>query len=218
MKGLLIKDWKLLTRQKTTLLMLLILVLLFPAMGMDAGFVVSYTMMIFLFQTVSTVSYDDFDNGMAFLFTLPIDRKTYVREKYALGLITAVFAWIISVAINLVFMIVMSEEGLGNPGSTLVPLVLIFPAMLFMWEILLPLQLKFGAEKARVVIFIVAGGVAAVMAIGEKLMTAVQTDNIRQMLTGITPAQAAIALFLLAFAGLLISYVSSVRIMEKKEY
>ena len=218
MKGLLIKDWKLLTRQKTTLLIMLLLLFLFPVLEMDVGFVVSYTMIIILFQTVSTVSYDDFDNGMAFLFALPIGRKTYVREKYVLGLMAAVFGWILSVVINVVFMLVMSNEDAGTIGRVVLSLVLIFPVMLLMWEILLPMQLKFGAEKARVVMFIVVGVGAAAMVIGEKVITAQQAEKLSYMMAGVTPSQAAIALFALALAGLLIYYTSSVRIMEKKEY
>lgn len=36
---------------------------------------------------VGTLSYDETDNGLAFLMTLPVDRKTYVREKYLFILI-----------------------------------------------------------------------------------------------------------------------------------
>ena len=126
MKGLLIKDWKLMTRQKTTLLMVLVIIAMFPALDMDPGFIVTYTMMILLFMTVSTISYDDFDNGMAFLFTLPIDRKTYVREKYALGLMTAAASWIFAVAINVVYMIFMAHESTNVISETVLANLLIF--------------------------------------------------------------------------------------------
>ena len=34
---------------------------------------------------ITTISYDEFDNGLAFLMTLPVTRKQYVAEKYLLG-------------------------------------------------------------------------------------------------------------------------------------
>ena len=34
---------------------------------------------------MSSISYDEFDNGNAFLFSLPITRKDYVLEKYIFG-------------------------------------------------------------------------------------------------------------------------------------
>ncbi|MBQ8198504.1 MAG: ABC-2 transporter permease [Lachnospiraceae bacterium] len=224
MKGLLIKDFKLLTRNKSTLLIVLAIILFFPMLEMDPGFIVSYTMIILLFLTVSTISYDDFDNGMAFLFTLPIDRKTYVREKYVLGLVVAVASWILAVFINVAYMSLLANESAETIGRVLLSVLMIFPAMLLMWEVILPLQLKFGAEKARVVLFIVAGVSAAIGVITTKIAAAneEQANKVVNAVAGklvqLTPMQVGIALFAVAVAGLLISYASSVRIVEKKEY
>ena len=220
MKGLLIKDWKLLTRQKSTLFIVLAIILFFPMLEMDAGFIVSYTMIILMFMTVSTITYDDFDNGMAFLFTLPVDRKTYVREKYVLGLMVAVAGWSFAVVINVAYMALMANESANVIRETVLTNLMIFPVALIMWEVILPLQLKFGAEKARVVLFIVAG-VIAVLGVGcSKIAEGRegQMNNLVKTLEQIGPMGVGIALFAVAITGLLISYVSSVRIVEKKEY
>lgn len=220
MKGLLIKDWKLLTRQKSTLFIVLAIILFFPMLEMDAAFIVSYTMIILLFMTVSTISYDDFDNGMAFLFTLPVDRKTYVREKYALGLMMAVAGWSFAVVINVAYMALMANESANVISEAVLTNLMIFPVALIMWEVILPLQLKFGAEKARVVLFIVAGVIAALGVICSKIAEGRegQMNNLVKTLEQIGPMGVGIALFAVAITGLLISYVSSVRIVEKKEY
>lgn len=220
MKGLLIKDWKLLTRQKSTLFIVLAIILFFPMLEMDAGFIVSYTMIILLFMTVSTISYDDFDNGMAFLFTLPVDRKTYVREKYVLGLMVAVAGWSFAVVINVAYMALMASESANVISETVLTNLMIFPVALIMWEVILPLQLKFGAEKARVVLFIVVGVIAALGVVCSKIAEGRegQMNNLVKTLEQIGPMGVGIALFAVAITGLLISYVSSVRIVEKKEY
>ena len=220
MKGLLIKDFKLLTRQKSMLFIVLAIILFFPMLEMDAGFIVSYTMIIMLFMTVSTVSYDDYDNGMAFLFTLPVDRKTYAREKYALGLMVAVASWLFAVLINVIYMVLLTKESASVISETVLAALMIFPIALIMWEVILPLQLKFGAEKARVVLFIVAGVIAALGVISSKLAEGRegQMNNLVKTLEQIGPMGVGIALFAVAIAGLLISYVSSVKIVEKKEY
>ncbi len=220
MKGLLIKDWKLLTRQKSMLFIVLAIILFFPMLEMDAGFIVSYTMIILLFMTVSTITYDDFDNGMAFLFSLPVDRKTYVREKYVLGLIAAVGSWVLAVSINVAYMALMANESAGTIGRVTLSVLMIFPVALLMWEVILPLQLKFGAEKARVVLFIVAGVIAALGVVCTKVAEGRegQMNDLVKTLEQIGPMGLGIALFAVAIAGLLISYVSSVRIVEKKEY
>lgn len=217
MKGLLIKDWKLLTRQKSTLFIVLAIILFFPFLDMDPGFVVSYTMIILMFMTVSTVTYDDFDNGMSFLLVLPIDRKTYVRGKYVLGLAVAVAGWLLAALINVGYMALFANESAGTIGRVLLSMLMIFPVALLMWEVILPLQLKFGAEKARVVLFIVAGVIAAVGVVCSKVAEG-KASQIGELLRNVGPMQAGIILFVLAVAGLLISYASSVRIVEKKEY
>jgi hypothetical protein len=220
MKGLLIKDWKLLTRQKSTLFIVLAIILFFPMLEMDVAFIVSYTMIILMFMTVSTITYDDFDNGMAFLFTLPVDRKTYVREKYVLGLMVAVAGWSFAVVINVAYMALMASESANVISEMVLTNLMIFPLALIMWEVILPLQLKFGAEKARVVLFIVAGVIAALGVACSKIAEGRegQMNNLVKTLEQIGPMGVGIALFAVAITGLLISYVSSVRIVEKKEY
>jgi hypothetical protein len=96
---------------------------------------------------------------------------------------------------------------------------MIFPVALIMREVILPLQLKFGAEKARIVLFIVAGVIAALGVISSKIAEGRegQMNNLVKTLEQIGPMGVGIALFAVAIAGLLISYVSSVKIVEKKE-
>ena len=49
--------------------------------------------------TISTISYDEIDNGYTFLMTLPIDTKTYVKEKYLLCLSGTFISWIFAVVL-----------------------------------------------------------------------------------------------------------------------
>ena len=50
-------------------------------------FVPAYTAVFCTFISLSTYSYDEFENGTAYLFTLPIRRRDYVRAKYLLGIL-----------------------------------------------------------------------------------------------------------------------------------
>ena len=84
MSGLLIKDWKLLKRQGRYYGMVLILVcaMIFVGSKSYSSFITSYlTFMISMFA-ISSFSYDELDNGMAFLMALPSGRKHYVQAKY----------------------------------------------------------------------------------------------------------------------------------------
>ena len=82
MKGLLIKDFKLLKVQKNFFLLILCITI-----GMEiftnsasSSFIIGFLSFVATLFTLSSISYDEFDNGNAFLFSLPITRKSYVTE------------------------------------------------------------------------------------------------------------------------------------------
>ncbi len=62
--------------------------------------------------SLSSISYDEFDNGNAFLFSLPITRKDYVLEKYIFGLISGIMFLLLTV-ISLV-VIAITKTGSFN--------------------------------------------------------------------------------------------------------
>ena len=74
-KGLLIKDFNLRRGQKNFFLGILVLWAVVGVCNFDPIFLVAYAMMMFSFFTLSTLSYDEYENGAAYLFTLPITRK-----------------------------------------------------------------------------------------------------------------------------------------------
>lgn len=225
MKGLLIKDFKLLTRQKTTLIAIFVLLLFFPIMGMEPGFTVGYTMMVLLFITISTVAYDDFDNGMLFLFTLPVDRKTYVREKYVLGLMTGIGGWLLGVILNgFYFVSGIALQDQGSLAEMLLPLLLLLPVGFIMWMVMLPMQIKFGSERAKMVLFVVVGVVAVAALVVAKIaeqneeQANIIVNRLAEILVGLSPMLVGVVLFVITVVGILISYACSVRIVEKKEF
>ena len=84
MKGLMIKDAKLLKNQGKLLAVMLVVVagIMYFATDVNAMFIVGYITIIFAMFTATTISYDGFDNCYLFLMTLPVTRKKYVNEKY----------------------------------------------------------------------------------------------------------------------------------------
>ena len=85
MKGLLIKDFKLMKNQKQFFLVILFFCIFFVVINGNPAFMISYLMVMCSFFTLSTISYDDFDHGMGYLFTLPVTRKIYVTENMYLA-------------------------------------------------------------------------------------------------------------------------------------
>ena len=93
MKGLLIKDLMLLKNQMRFFIMFSMLCLFMLFINFNPGYVIGYMTLIFVMFTFTTISYDEFDNGFTFLFTLPVSRKMYVREKYLYGILSGITVW-----------------------------------------------------------------------------------------------------------------------------
>ena len=160
MKGLLIKDFKLIMGQKRLLLFVPIFGLFLMISNADPYAGVGYIMMLSILLTLSTISYDEYDNGMSFLMTLPIEKSMYAAEKYVfsglmlvISVITAlIFAIFVAIGMNIAF---VWKELLMTGVVLMVPFWL-------MMMLILPVQIKYGAEKGRIAILLIGGGLFAV--------------------------------------------------------
>lgn len=146
MKGLLIKDFRLLKGQVYFLLIVTVCVIVFMINGSEA-FGVAYVCSMVALLSLTTVSYDEYENGCAFLFTLPITKKDYVKEKYLfagilllIGLIVSMIMWYITAVIKTGNIAWDDWMSCCIGGVT---------AGLMMVAVALPAQLKFGPEKRK---------------------------------------------------------------------
>ena len=81
MAGLLEKDIRLLWGTKQTLVILFAIAVAVAFSG-NGNFIIGYLPFVVEMIAISTIAYDEMDHGYQFLLTLPINKKTYVREKY----------------------------------------------------------------------------------------------------------------------------------------
>lgn len=221
MKGLLIKDIRLLKGQSTILLALLVLVAVFMGVVSDVSsfFVVAYITIFLSIFVASTISYDEYDNGYLFLMTLPVTRKKYVNEKYIFGILISIFAWCVGMAAGTVLMIAQgAKTGAGEwIGGNLMYICI---AWMFM-SIMMPLRLRFDSEKARYANIIMFALIAAV-AYGVSRISQYVPDNILRNVSAFFNTLGNNGILALctvaAAAALLISYICSRHIMEKKEF
>jgi len=220
MKGLLIKDFELLLQQKKILSAVLLLSVMLNY-NSDGTFVIGYLTFVCAFLVLNSITYDEYENGYPFLFTLPIRRNTYVRSKYVFTVMICVFAWLAGCLVAVAFFLArnqidrmpeaMEEAGIFLPG------VLIFLA------VMLPLQFKFGTEKSRIVIIIVFGicFLAGYLAKTMADTTGIQLDQVVNQFNHLWKQNT-----LLAEAGILIgtvvvlgiSYLASVTVIKQKEF
>ena len=214
MKGLLIKDCQLLFQRKQTLILFLA-VCCIVGFSADGSFIVGYMAFLSAIISISTISYDEADNGMMFLMTLPVSRKTYALSKYVLGSIFCLGGWLLAIIMMLVINAVkgLPPDIIGN----VVPSLSVLFMSLMILDLMIPLQLKFGAEKSRIIMFILFGGIAALAALGMR--------QAPEAVSSLTAALDKVPGGLLAMGGLLagclltaVSAAASIRIMKKKTF
>lgn len=212
MKGLLIKDLNLMKAQKNFFIMIIGVSVTLAFVTKNPSFIIGYMTVFCSMFTLSTISYDDFDNGNAFLFSLPITRKGYVAEKYVFGLMVSVVAWLSATVVYCI-------AG-GFTTQKISEAALIYIALLLVFALMLPVQLKFGGEKGRVAIIGVIGIIAVVVMVIVKAAEIFQIDlekllNNLSNLSGDLQVVVALGVAILALA---ISYFISVAIVNKKEF
>ena len=218
MKGLLVKDFRLMKGQKNFLVLLFIMIAFVFISGMDASFFMGYLPFLLMIAAMSTFTYDEFDNGMAFLMVLPISRKLYVQEKYLFGGVLG-FTGLASAFV--LFLISEINKGSSMTFTQYVLLFLCFLAFVILFLcLMIPIQLKFGSEKGRIVLFIIFFGIIGIVYLVSKITDKIPAQiievfrGIQKLPFGILAALA-VGIYILA---LFISLKISLGIMEKKEW
>lgn len=219
MKGLLIKDLHILKKQKSFFgLALLIAFIFLISDTVNIMFAIGYMTIMFSFASTSTITYDQHGNGMGFLLTLPVSRRDYVKEKYILMFLIAGVSLICSflfLTVGVCMDHIPSDQDilLGSLLSTVLWTIMVHVLMI-------PLFLKFGAEKSRIALILVMGIIYAVIFGGRALIRYFDIDIIGLAdLISQTSRTILITIGCMAAAVLLgISILISLHVMKKKEY
>lgn len=227
MKTLLVKDYRILLTNKKSFIWILGVGILMLATNMEIDFLTGYMMMLALMLSAGTINYDDLDNGMSFLMTLPASRKDYAVEKYVLTLMNSL------VCGGVIFILYLITKGFVNWGFEVGDMAGITLAWIagicLAASVMLPLYMKFSVEKRRVVLLIFAGIIGAVFFAVKSLIDNMAGDGvpnggmvvIGDIITGIevmNPAVMLLCIFGIAGVCVAISILISIRIMQKKEF
>ena len=222
MKGMLIKDFRLLKNQGKSLLLMLLVVAIFMNFITDVGpaFIVGYITIIFSLFTATTISYDEFDNCYLFIMTLPVTRKKYVNEKYVFALLSIVCTWVLGTVLGTILLLAQPAAEMNAADWLGSCIGYIFAAWICV-SIMLPIRLKFDSEKSRyanlimiAVVFIAAFLVSSaidylpvnIVEAGKEWFYGLSAGGVLGIAGGITAA------------AVIISYLCSQHIMAKKEF
>ena len=212
MRGLLMKDLELIKiNMKMYLAVFLIGIIYLVAQENGSTFFVAYAIFVSISVSVGTISYDGYHHGMKFLMTLPVTKKQYVQSKYLLSFGFAVLVSVISLLLGMIRIQISgkqeAEDLLISAGTALVISCIILCGMI-------PLRLKYEAEKSRIVMVAVVVVIFLVAAACKELYDVYQ----KRFLNTLSGWQIAVGLIVVMMICLAVSVKASERIMEKKEF
>lgn len=216
MKGLLLKDLRYMLTQKSFILLIVIIGFTLSLTQEDNElFVIGYLAFMGIVLGMTSITMDDQDHDLSFLFTLPLSRRSYVFEKYFFTFLMGALFCCIALAFALITRPFGDyqapiDEILATTCGTLAG------AFLFT-NVLIPLQLKFGAERARIASFIAIGGFLAIIFIAALLINVADALPLLQAITSLdAPVLITIGcIILLLCLGVSIKF--SLHIMTRKE-
>ena len=212
MKGLFVKDIELMKQQKQFFILVVVMgVILNLAGSGSVSFATGYFTIVTAIFAITTISYDEFDNGLAFLMTLPVTRKQYVAEKYLLGAGLTVAAWGIEAITGVIC------KGVAELQGCLSEKIIYIPLALLMLSVSLPLVIHFGAEKGRYIAMVMWAIIIAVVYILIKTM-GLSADAVDAWLNGLNWGMVLAGVVLFTVIVYMGSFWIGVRLMEKKEF
>lgn len=217
MKGLLIKDLRLMKMQKNFFILMVVIGIGLTLAGNEISFTLGFLSFVISLFSISTISYDEFDNGYPFLFTLPISRSLYVKEKYVLSFILGLGSLILATVICTIITLFKNNMPLFD---LLIIAYMILPYIILVQAIMIPFQLKFGAERGRIAIIGVLG---AIILLGILIFQGLKIlkINFAVIVEQIFVLDIRILGFILIVIAVMILFISlfiSIKIMKQKEF
>lgn len=200
MKGLLVKDFLLMIKSKKVILFMLFIGIIGGIN--DISFATGYILMVLAILSLSTISYDEANHGLNTLFTLPISKSDYVKEKYLFSLIIT--------GIGFVFVTIL---GCFSKSGFMETLIILSTALLL--ALSLPFQLKEGNEKGRIVLFVVVFGCTFLFAFLNQFIPKF-FESIESVLNTLDPIMFSVDLLITSFILYFISMMISIRVYKNR--
>lgn len=218
MKAMMMKDINFLKNQKQFFGAIVIMLVLFSVVQDNPYFAISYVTLMFSILSLTTMSYDDYENGMCYLMTLPIRRRDYVKEKYLFGILSSISG--LACASAFTILSTHLKGGSFSFGEWKAVALACFVIIVAALAVTTPLQLKFGVERSRMVIMGVYGfgclAVFVIVKLGKAagldisaILDSAFVENLTTTVWGIG---------IVSMVVLIVSYLISARILEKREF
>lgn len=217
MKALFIQDFRYMLTQKSFLATILLIGTVL-ALTQDDNyiFVIGYLGFMGMITGMMSVTMDDQNHGLTFLFSLPIDRRTYVREKYLFIVGMGLGFTLLSTVFCLLFRVFADHKA---PIEEILATALgVCAVMLLFIAVMLPLTLKYGNERARIVSLIAIGFFFAAVILAGLVVNYADALPLVNAFLALPPALLATIGVVFILLCLTVSYRASLRVILKREF
>lgn len=215
MKGLLLKDFLQLKTYVKSMSIILIMYsfMIFSEENVNSMMSLATTIFMILGTMIalSTFTRDEKGNINRYLLTLPVDKKDLVKEKYALSLITILIGALFGTIISLVA-IKVTAKPFPNIEDFLSSVLGGITGVSLLVGLQIPFMYKYGAEKGRISIYVLAIIIIFISSIPNLFHWHINF-TIPTIIDKLFP----IVLLLIIAMIYLVSYLISLKIVEKKD-
>lgn len=213
MKGLLLKDLYTVKNQWKYILFIAVVFSLSFA-GKGDGTLAAMFSFISTILLLNSLAQDEMDQWNKAALTMPVTGRQIVLSKFVFALLLCIFG----TAVGLLLTLVCRLTGLGEGGLAWEVLVLgsavSSAVILLVISVMVPMNLKFGVQKSRFVLLCFVGIPVLLGMVADAV--GLQVPDMMYFSGSFIGVSLLAALLVLLI--LLVSFLVSVRIMEKKEY
>lgn len=161
---------------------------------------------------LGTMTYDEVSHWDMYVYSLPVKKKSVVTSKYATVLVLALISTVLIGTI--LFLLKNNVKDVDNNTIAFMTAASLIIGMIVP-SISIPINLKFGTSKGRIIYLIIAGAICGI--IPTVIISDAQNLTIKLMKIVSNPAILALVTIGIVAAISFISWLISVRIYEKKE-
>lgn len=217
MKGLILKDLLTLKNQMRNIMIILIGFIILSIM-MENYFYIAFIIPFYIVMLViSTFSYDELNNANTYIVALPYNRKTIVKARYYLSLMSIITSLLIGAILSLVTPLLNPDMDFMSTFASSVATII---GVILVISLLMPCFYKFGVQKGRVILFIAIMAVSLLIGVILSLFEN-STLKIAEFFSALENTNYVILIagaILIILLILYISYLFSCKIFKNKEF
>lgn len=203
MKGLMQKDLYMIWKYGRSLLVISAVFLAFGALAEEYYFFVIYPVLFGGILPVTLISYEERDGWNSLCDTMPISRRTVVNERYVMTLLCFLALYLVTLGVQAAVLIPKGKT------AEILQLVCMLPGVgLMAPAFMIPVTLRWGVEKGRIVYYIFIGVIVTLGLLGANAI-----GNMSGEIAGVGMW----TLLAVSTAAFALSWLISVRLYEKRE-